>query len=171
MLTPISVTFKSEKSEIYQNARSGSAYSIESQTLRKNTDRVIESIERSFALFGLKADSISRIWRLVDECAELDWDGYAASPVSRLAALLAAEFVRALPVGVPLPEFAPEPDGSISLDWEGSMHRSITMSSGHRGRFAYAWIDGSNTGRGVFKLDRGRIPSPVLGVIREIMNA
>ena len=44
------------------------------------------------------------------------------------------EFIRALLDDLPLPEFAPEPDGSISPDWIQSRNRlfSISVGSTHR---------------------------------------
>ena len=73
--------------------------------------------DRSFALFGAKSHAISQIWQLVAECSGQNWDNEGAAPIDQLAATFAEDFIRAMPQNLPLPEFAPESDGSISLDW------------------------------------------------------
>ena len=83
----------------------------------QGADRVTDSVEQSFALFGDKAAALSRLAELVVECGDSGWDAEDAVAIDGLAALSVERFVRALPDGVPLPEFAPEPDGAISLDW------------------------------------------------------
>jgi hypothetical protein len=96
---------------------------------------------------------ISSLRALADECSKPDWDGNGACAID-LAALQNAEaFARALPDDVPLPECAPEPDGSISLDWIQSRERLLTLSIGGGNRLAYAWLDGSDRGNAVARFD------------------
>jgi hypothetical protein len=121
------------------------------------------------AWFGPKAAAISDLWAMVDECAHEGWDGDDARPVSPFAANFAAAFIRALPDGFPLPEFAPEPDGHLSLDWIHSRTRLLSLSVGVSDRLAFAWIDGSDQGHGVARFDGKRIPSRILAEIRETM--
>ena len=108
---------------IYSLALPGSAISPEAQTVRQAARGVVNSMERSQALFGEKANAISRIWALANECSEPGWDGVGALPLHRLAIFKAVALIRVLPEGLPLPEFAPEPDGSISVDWIQSRNR------------------------------------------------
>ena len=78
--------------------------------------------------------------------------------------------VRALPGEVQLPEFAPEPDGSVSLDWIQSRNRMFTLSVGSGPRLAYAWLDGADKGHGVAAFDGSNVPTRVLEGICSIMN-
>lgn len=78
--------------------------------------------------------------------------------------------MRVLPGYVPLPEFAPEPDGSVSLDWTESRHRRFTLSIGGSNRVAYAWLDGADKGHGVVRFDGTSIPPRVLEGIGSIVN-
>ncbi len=151
-------------------ARPDSGVSSEAQALRTAALAVVEEVERSVALFGPKAAAISQIWALVDECAEMGWDGGAGEPISELSAERAADFIRALPDNVPLPEFAPEPDGSISLDWIHSRSRLFSLSVGMGSRLAYAWLDGADRGHAVARFDGETIPPRVLEGIRGITN-
>jgi len=62
-------------------------------------------------------EAISELMELAHECSNSDWDGCNLLTISKIALRRAAQFVRALPEDFPMPEFAPEPDGAISLDW------------------------------------------------------
>lgn len=150
-------------------ARPGSAVSSEARAIRDSAQAVVQAAERSIALFGEKARVISSIMELLRECGESGWDGEDAEPVSPLAVAQAADFIRAMPAGFPLPEAAPEPDGAISLDWIESRHRLFTLSVGTGGRLAYAWTDGSDRGHGVARFDGVAVPSRILRGIEEIV--
>ena len=150
--------------------RGGSAISTEALAVRKAACEIVEHVESSQALFGKKAAAISQLTALANECAEEGWDEAEANAISSLAACRAAAFVRALPDGIPLPEFAPEPDGSVSLDWIQSRNRLFTLSAGISNRLAYAWLDGTDRGHAVARFDGENIPSLILEGIREIMN-
>jgi len=151
-------------------ARNGSAISREALAVRKAAIAVVESAQQSQALFGAKAMAIAQIWALVSECAEPGWDSEDARPPDPLAAILAEDFIRALPEGVSLPEFSPEPDGSISLDWIQSRHRLFSVSIGTTNRLAYAWLDGADRGHAVARFDGEIIPPRILEGIAGIVN-
>src|SRR5258708_1392744 len=108
--------------------RSGTAVSPEASAVRDRACAIVESTERSIALFGPKAGGISEMWSPVADHAHIGWDGNDARPISRLAGNIAEAFIRALPNDVPTPEFAAEPDGSISLDWIDSRTRLVSVS-------------------------------------------
>lgn len=151
-------------------AHSGSAVSDESRAVRNAVKTVLESVERSHVLFGGKARAIAQVWALVNECAETGWDCDGSVPVDRVAAFRAADVIRSLPPGVPLPEVAPEPDGAISLDWIRSRNNLLSLSVGAGDRLAFAWLDGSDKGHGVVRFDGQSIPKRILQGIEEIMR-
>ncbi len=155
---------------LHPAARAGSAVSTEAQTVQSAVHAVVVSLERSFALFGSRDAAISHIWVLVDECAEEGWDGEGGQPISEMAGARATNFIRALPGKFPLPEFAPEPDGSISLDWIHSRGRLFTMSVGESNRLAYAWLDGADRGHAVAQFDGETVPPRILEGIRRMVN-
>jgi hypothetical protein len=151
-------------------ARPGSALSGEAAALCSSAAALMESARRSEILFGAKAATLSRLWSLVDECGNANWDGEGALPVEDRAAMAAADFILALPDDVPLPDLSPEPDGSIGLDWLPSRQSALSLSIGTSGRLAYAWSDGSDRGHAVERFDGQRIPPRILASIRGIMN-
>ena len=151
-------------------AREGSAVSTEAKTLRQAASDVMNRVERSEALFGSKSYAISQIWELANDHADPDWDGNGAYPMHQQAVFKASAFIRALPDDFPLPEFAPEPDGSISLDWIMSRNRLFSMSVGTSDRLAYAWLDGADKGHAVARFDGVRVPPRILSGIGGIMK-
>jgi hypothetical protein len=151
-------------------ARGGSAVSSEARAAQEAATAVVESAERSQALFGEKAAALSQLWALATECNETNWDGAGAAAIDVGAVINAGDLVRALPAGIPMPEFSPEPDGSVSLDWIESRNRIFSVSVGTGSRLAYAWLDGSDRGHGVARFDGERVPVRVLEGIRGIIS-
>jgi hypothetical protein len=151
-------------------ARRGNAISSDALAAQGAASTLVQYVEESQALFGEKASAISRLNVLAIECADPNWDGNDASAINPLAVAVAEAFVRALPVGVPLPEFAPEPDGSISLDWIQTKNRLFTLSIGSNRRLAYAWLDGTDKGHAVARFDGETIPPRILEGIDSILH-
>lgn len=148
----------------------GSAISDEAQAVRKAVTEIAQSTERSMALFGEKAAALSRLTALATECAENGWDGQDAAGIDPIAVRTAERFIRALPEDLPLPEFAPDPDGSISLDWIAARNRLFSLSIGGNDRLAYAWLDGTDRGHGVARFDGQNVPARVVEGIGSIVG-
>jgi hypothetical protein len=148
----------------------GSAVSPEAEAVRRAAAEVAQSAERSLALFGAKSVALSQLAAVAADCAEDGWDGGAAVAIDPIALLLTRRFIRALPENAPLPEFSPEPDGSISLDWVRSRTRLLSLSIGRSDRLAYAWLDGADKGHGVARYDGWNIPPRVLEAIAGIVG-
>jgi hypothetical protein len=151
-------------------ASGGSATSLEARAVHQAAGEVVRLAERSQALFGEKAAALSRLAALATECGEQGWDGENASPIDSNAVLMAERFLRALPDGIPMPEFAPEPDGSISLDWIQSRSRLFSLSISHSNRLAYAWLDGTDKGHGVARFDGQNVPLRILDGVKSIVR-
>ncbi len=150
-------------------ARGGSAVSPEAQSVQRHAIAMMESVERSRALFGEKAVALSLLRKLAIECGRENWDGNDANAVDSLAVAMAEDFIRALPESVPLPDFAPEPDGAISLDWSESRSRIFSLSIGNSFRLPYAWLDGADKGHGVARFDGVAVPKKILEGIAAIL--
>lgn len=147
---------------LYEFVGQGSAVSREADVVRIAAASVAEARERSQALFGRKAGAISELLALESECGNEGWDGHGAAPVDQVAVLMVERFLRALPDRMPLPEFAAEPDGSISLDWIRSRNCLFSVSIGAGNRLAFAWLDGTDTGHGVAFFDGQVVPQRIL---------
>lgn len=154
---------------LYLATRGGSAISREARQVRDSACAIVESKEKSISLFGAQASAISDLWEMVAEHATAGWDGEGAQTVSRTAAQNAEALIRSLPRDISMPEFAPEPDGSISMDWISSRTRFVSLSVGENDRIAYAWIDGSDRGHAVARFYPDRFPQRLLAAIQETM--
>lgn len=148
----------------------GSAVSAEAQVVTKAASALMRSIEESQTLFGRKTAAISQLWELANDCAKPGWDGYGANAIDQTALRNAENFLRALPEGLPTPECAAEPDGSISLDWIHNRHRLFSLSVGQNDRLAYAWLDGTDKGYGVARFDGVSVPERVREGIESIVR-
>jgi hypothetical protein len=151
-------------------AGGSTAVSREASAVHKAASKVAEFAERSLALFGSKAIALSQLATMATECSEQGWDGDTAAAIEPDVVLLAESLVRALPDGIPMPEFAPEPDGAISLDWICSRNRLLSLSIGHGSRIAYAWLDGADKGHAVTGFDGKNVPPRILDAIRRIVG-
>ena len=147
-----------------------SAISPEAKFIRNAQTAISELAEKSQALFGKKADALTQLSTLVYECSEQNWDGNDASAIDLLAVQIASQFLCALPADIQMPEFAPEPDGSVSLDWIKSRNRIFSISIGNSNRLACAWLDGTDRGHEVIRFDGCKIAPKVLNGIRDIVG-
>ena len=144
--------------------------SSEAQVVRDAITAVYEGAENSQALFGGKVAAISKLRMMAHESAEPDWNGEGANAINPIAIFLAENLIRVMPDSMPLPEFAPAPDGSVTLDWISSQHRMFSISVGASDRLAYAWLDGSDKGHAVARFDGERVPQRIIDGISEIMS-
>jgi len=171
MLEPIStVSLCTGYAALQVFARSRSAISREAQDVRKVATALVDSAELSQALFGEKVAAVSQLRALANECAQQGYSGDKDAGIDPLAVLIAESFLRALPDGIPLPEFASEPDGSVSLDWIQSQTRLFTLSVGITNRLAYAWLDGADKGHAVARFNGESIPPLILEGIKAITS-
>ncbi len=151
-------------------ARCGSAISAEAQDAQSAATAVVASVEQSQFLFGKKSAAIAQLLDMAYECREVDWNGEGALAISPTAVFIAKAFVRLLPDDIPLPEFAPEPDGCVSMDWIQSRNRLFSLSVGTNHRIAYTWLDGTDKGHAVARFDEEEIPPRILEGIRGIAD-
>ena len=114
---------------------------------------------------------LSEILELGSTYAEAGWNGEGAQGISPLAVERAVAFLRALPDDLPLPEIAPEPDGSIAFDWMRSRTQLFSVSVGTNDRLAYAWLDGAQSGHGVEEFQMMTIPRRLLDEISGTFRA
>jgi len=164
------MTIQSGLATLYARARRGSAVSLEADAVQQAATTAVSALERSQALFGSKSEAISKLWLLANECATEGWDGSSASAIDPQAIYSAVEFIRVLPTRFPLPEFAAEPDGSVSLDWIRSRNRMLSVSVGAGDRLAFAWLDGTDRGHGVARFAEGAIPTRIIDAIAAITD-
>jgi len=154
---------------LYPYVRMGSAVSDEARTIQLAASELTMATERSQALFGARQNLLTELRVIAEDCCAEDWDGCSGVAISAEALQKAEDLIRTLPEGIPLPEVAPEPDGSLSMDWIRSPYRLYSLSVGPVNRLAYAWLDGTDKGHGVVGFDGMSLPSRVITDIQRIM--
>src|SRR5512142_1956289 len=120
---------------------------------------------RSSPAAGAKEEALARLRALADECGVPGWDAGGARPLHPQAVDRAERLVGVLPEDVPLPEFAPEPDGAVALDWIRTRDRMLSVSVSASGTLAYAWLDGADRGHGIVGFDGQTLPGRLVGEI------
>lgn len=170
MLAPLLIDRAFEPPTLHAFAGPGSSCSEEARALREAFVSAISSTGRSQWWFGPKSAAIARLDDLARECGSGEPDEDGAGTVSPESVRLAERVVRALPDGTPMPEFAAEPDGSVSLDWIASRTRMFSISVGTGDRLPYAWLDGSDHGHGVAAFTGEILPPRLIDGIAAIMR-
>ena len=148
----------------HQLMKENSGLSPESRAVKKAATELSTKVP----LHTEKNTLVSRLWALAEECGEADWNGYEAVPLSLLAIKQAEEFIRAWPFDNDLPDYAPEPDGSINLEWIYTKNRRAVVSLDGGTRLAFAWLDGADKGRGVCVFQGGQVPRKIVDAVRDI---
>jgi len=128
-----------------------------------------EAEESSVSLFGDKSVALSELAALFEECSEDGWDGGQADAISEAARSNVKAFITALPWEMEMPELAAEPDGSVSLEWDGGFRRLFSVSINGGTRMAYAGIDGTDRWRGVARFDGDNVPQIILESISRVV--
>lgn len=147
-----------------------SALSAEAALVWRETIEIARSVETSRALFGEKSAAIARLADLAADCSEAGWDGDDAMPLNPVAVIRAQDLIRILPEDVPMPSFAAEPDGSVSVDWMVSPFQLLSVSVSATDRLAFAWLDGTDRGHGAARFDGDEVPRHLLSAIREVVS-
>jgi hypothetical protein len=129
----------------------------------------VKSAEGSEAMSGNKNAVLSDLAKLGTDYADEGWDGGNAAPIDPVAMISVRRFIYALPDDIPMPELAPEPDGSVSLDWGESKTRLFSLSIGPNNWLAFAWLDGADKGHATAQFDGVNIPSLIVDQIRKLV--
>ncbi|MDO3378548.1 hypothetical protein [Geoalkalibacter halelectricus] len=122
----------------------------------------------AFGLFGQKV--FEDLCLIFTECKEPGWDGYHAEPVSEAAFHSTAQFLRALPLGMPVPTIGAEADGQLTLEWYRSPRRTLSVSVSADGELHYAALIGASKAYGTEPFF-GEIPEVIMNLIVRIMAA
>ncbi len=106
-------------------------------------------------------------WESLDELSKLgpNWDGYDAEPVEPASIANALALLAGLDPETPLPEITPNPNGTLTLDWEAE-DESLSLELGVM-RFSSFWESRHGTAMKDGFLDTGP-PEFVLRALAEM---
>jgi hypothetical protein len=89
----------------------------------------------------------------------LNWDGYGANPIGKSCIANARSVLGALHSWIPSPDIIPNPNGTLTLDWE-TEEQFLSLEVGAT-RFSTFWEskNGSKTDEGILEVREKAIPS------------
>jgi hypothetical protein len=106
--------------------------------------------------------------RVYAEASVPNWDGYGATPVSRLAYERAKSLIRLLPGDAP-PDLGADPEGDVLLEWRRGPGAVLTISIGAGEQLAYAGLFGQNKVHGS-EFFNDEIPNAVRQVLARVLS-
>lgn len=114
--------------------------------------------------------ALADLARLYTECRKEGWDGYSAVPISAGAYHAAVRFLWATPAAFPMPDVVPEPDGSISMEWEYGRWNALSLSIGDDSRIAYAAMLGKEKREKGSEVFDDVIPQQILSILWKVTH-
>lgn len=92
--------------------------------------------------YGLKSRSriLTDLYNALIGCFSDDWDGYGAKAIADNLPGKAFNYLSGFSSKIPSPEFSPEPDGEIAIEWCGENGAVISLSVGLSNRIHFAAI-------------------------------
>jgi hypothetical protein len=91
-------------------------------------------------------------------------------PLNPLAEAFAVRFLDALPISLPTPEVALDPDGEVSFDWWFAPHAQLSISVGPTGDLTYAGLIGPGVKRHGVEPFKEAIPQILLVSLDELVE-
>ncbi len=136
------------------------------RAVERQVDRANRRL-RKLATFGIESHIRSELVDTFQECRQADWDGYDGLPVTVDSFVLAKRFLRALPLGAPLPSVGAEPDGQLTLEWSSGVRRTLSISFDPAGDLHYAALIGPGRMCGTEPFVE-TVPATILNLLRQV---
>ena len=111
----------------------------------------------------------SNLAGLMAECSQHGWDGYDAPSISDETVSNAVEFIRTIPLSMPLPEISVTSAGDINFEWAQTAHRIVTVAVGETGEIHYASLNGLEENFGSYPLD-GNFEPELQNLIESVLG-
>lgn len=127
-------------------------------------------VDTAYPASALAATLRTELESLMLECAHPGWDGYGAEAVNMDAYRAAERFIRSLPVGIPQPELAADPDGCVTFEWRKSARRTLLVSVRPGYALDYAALIGTAKAHGSEPFF-GELPETLKTLIRRVVAA
>ena len=116
----------------------------ESQVIQQNMRQFFDAVIHNVVSIQPRLDAVRTLVEKVHrQCAEENWDGEGASPVSLQTVREAAKFLAALPLSVRTPEIVPEPSGAIGFEWRLGPNAIFVVSVHGLQTLTYAGLFGA----------------------------
>ncbi|MCL6582075.1 MAG: hypothetical protein K6U11_00410 [bacterium] len=113
--------------------------------LQESFDKILSNLlEENITIGASREKVLKSLKKAFAEYSTDNWDGYGAKAVDRYSYYEAQRFINVLPITIPVPEVAVDPDGEISFEWYAGPRKVFTVSIGKNRELTYAGLFGSN---------------------------
>ena len=145
------------------------SYSFTGRALRSEVTASRATGTPSIAAAERGRAAINALRSALSDTQENGWDGYRAKPADPTAFVYAIQFLGYLPSMTQLPDIAVDPDGDISLEWDGGPRRIFSVRVSRDGTLYYSGLFGYATLHGSEQLGEG-VPSPISEGISRVLS-
>jgi len=144
--------------------------SLAAEYVYTQTERARKRLRNSYSLGWGGEEVFTELEEVHQECLTSGWDGYQAEAVAPETYHLANEFLKALPLGIPVPSVSADPDGQIAFEWYVSPRKTVSVSISRDGDLHFSSLNGSSS---VFGTETfyGKAPRNILEVIQRLKMA
>jgi hypothetical protein len=131
---------------------------------------VEESLEKRKIQTGKKTNKslLLEIFNVFKECAEENWDGCDAKPISIKSCLMAMKLAESLPEDIPRPDVIPEPSGEIAFEWYRGKGYVFILSVSNENKVSYAGLFGTKSKSFGSEYFYKELPSSIISKIRRL---
>lgn len=114
-------------------------YQVIVQGQRRSLETLMQCTPRGSAFTLNQPNDRTAAWALLAELARLvpNWDAYGGEPIGGACVANARALLDALPPDIPSPEVTPNPNGTLTLDWE-TEDQALSLELGAT-RFSSFW--------------------------------
>lgn len=138
--------------------------------IAEQVDKRRQQLQASYVLGQQAKGSFDELFQVFEECRHANWDGYNAIPVSDRAFRLTYQFLESLPLCTPAPDLGAEPDGHLTLEWNRSPRRTLSVSVSPEGDLHYAALIGARKYYGTEPFF-GEVPQAIVDLISRVLAA
>jgi len=119
---------------------------------------------------GHTRDLLNSLTEVFWECADQNWDGHGAAPITLQTVCNACRLIETLPVHLAQAEIAPEPDGQLAFEWHHNSKRTLSVSVSPDGDLHFAALLGARKIYGTEPFT-GSLPKTIADLIKQIQPA
>jgi len=115
-------------------------------------------------------DILAEIDAIRKECAEPNWDGYDAHPVTDIQAARAKQFYKALGDLAKGVEVCPDPHGDIDFEWYIDKEHTLYLSIDGEGKLSFIVVIGNDRSYGERIFYDNVIPKDIKELIERLQK-
>lgn len=142
--------------------------SLYSVNLKEDIGGSIKENLKNSLLEKIDEPLYSEIFNIYKECAEENWDGCDAKPITIKSCLTAISLTKSFPKDLQQPDIIPEPTGEIAFEWYRGKEHVFVLSVSSEHKLSYAGLFGKSGKSFGSESFSDSIPSAIISKIRRV---